>query len=53
MPGPSVHPIVNDEFGDTAVLVLGVYQTPVDNKDTLQREYSARDLEEYAIKFAT
>ena len=31
MPASNVRPIVNDEFGDTTILLLGIYQTPLDN----------------------
>ena len=30
MPAPGVRPIVNDEFGDTTILLLGIYQTPLE-----------------------
>ncbi len=30
MPAPNVRPVVNDEFGDTTILLLGVYQTPLE-----------------------
>ncbi len=50
MPDSDVHPVVNDEFGDTSVLVLGVYQTPLNGEDAIDsaHRYSPRDLEIYA-----
>ncbi|MEM8678867.1 MAG: efflux RND transporter permease subunit, partial [Planctomycetota bacterium] len=50
MPDPNIRPVVNDEFGDTSVLVLGVYQVPLEGQTEIDPEhrYSARDLEIYA-----
>lgn len=50
MPDPNVRPIVNDEFGDTAVLVLAVHQIPIHGRKEIRKEdeYSLRQLEEYA-----
>lgn len=50
MPEPSVRPVVNDEFGDTTVLLLGVYQTPLEGEAEVRSEYrySPRDLEVFA-----
>lgn len=50
MPDPDIRPVVNDEFGDTSVLLLGVYQTPLSGKDAVDPDhlYSARKLEVYA-----
>ena len=50
MPDASVRPVVNDEFGDTTVLLLGVYQTPLENESQIRPEhrYSPRDLEVFA-----
>ncbi|MEL6107934.1 MAG: efflux RND transporter permease subunit [Planctomycetota bacterium] len=47
MPDPSVRPIVDDEFGDTTVLLLGIYQTPLEGEAKVRDEhrYSARELE--------
>lgn len=52
MPADDVRPIVNDEFGDTTVLLLGVYQTPLEGDSFVRKEnqYSARELEIYADK---
>lgn len=30
MPAPGVRPVVNDDFGDTTILLLGIYQTPLE-----------------------
>ncbi len=50
MPADNIRPIVNDEFGDTAVLVLGIYQQPLEGKTEVDEayRYSPRELEEYA-----
>jgi len=32
MPAPGIQPRVNDEFGDTTILLMGIYQTPSDDK---------------------
>ena len=50
MPDPNIRPIVNDDFGDTSILVLGVYQSPLDGNTTIdpRYEYTARELEQFA-----
>ncbi|GAB5402784.1 MAG: efflux RND transporter permease subunit [Aureliella sp.] len=61
MPAPNIRPVVNDEFGDTTILLLGIYQTPLDGDtssepfknegyDRIEAEhhYSPRELEVYA-----
>ena len=50
MPTPSIRPVVNDEFGDTTILLLGIYQTPLEGRTEIDPEnrYSPRDLEMYA-----
>ncbi|MEO9932873.1 efflux RND transporter permease subunit [Rhodopirellula bahusiensis] len=50
MPADHVRPIVNDEFGDTAVLLLGIHQTPSKGRAEIRPgdRYSLRQLEEYA-----
>lgn len=50
MPDPDIRPVVNDEFGDTAVLVLGIYQTPPEGQTEIRPDYrySPRQLEQYA-----
>ncbi|TWT60528.1 efflux RND transporter permease subunit [Rubinisphaera italica] len=52
MPDPGIHPIVNDEFGDTTILLLGIYQVPLEGQDQVedQNRYSPRQLEIYADK---
>ena len=50
MPTESVRPIVNDEFGDTSVLVLAVHQIPVHGRLEIrpQDSYTLRELEIFA-----
>ena len=57
MPEPSVNPVVNDEFGDTSVLLLAVHQVPVHGRNEVREaadvtgksdRYSLRELEVYA-----
>lgn len=50
MPAENVRPLVNDEFGDTSILLLGVYQTPLEGDTNVRPEnlYSARELELFA-----
>lgn len=50
MPASGVRPIVDDSFGDTAILLLGVYQCPLDGSDQVdpRNRYSQRRLEIYA-----
>ena len=50
MPDQNVRPVVNDEFGDTTILLLGIYQTPLEGRDAVdeQHRYSPRRLEIYA-----
>ncbi|MEM0926902.1 MAG: efflux RND transporter permease subunit, partial [Planctomycetota bacterium] len=50
MPAEGVRPIVNDEFGDTSILLLGVYQTPLQGATEVAESncYSPRQLEIYA-----
>ncbi len=50
MPDPSIRPIVNDEFGDTAVLVLAIHQTPSHDRKEVREseEYTPRELEVFA-----
>lgn len=50
MPEPSIEPTVNDEFGDTAVLVLAIHQMPARGRDRIrpQDTYTLRQLEEFA-----
>ncbi|WP_153555146.1 efflux RND transporter permease subunit [Roseimaritima sediminicola] len=49
MPEPSIKPVVNDEFGDTAVLVLAVHQVPVGDETEIrpQDRYTPRQLEQF------
>lgn len=50
MPADNVHASVNDEFGDTAILLLGIYQVPLDGEHAIDEsdQYSARELEVFA-----
>ncbi len=50
MPAPDIRPIVNDEFGQTAILLLGIYQVPMPGSDTIDPayQYSPRECEVYA-----
>ncbi|MCO8121603.1 efflux RND transporter permease subunit [Stieleria sp. TO1_6] len=50
MPEDTIKPIVNDEFGDTAVLLLATHQTPVHGRSVVREEdrYSPRELEVFA-----
>ena len=50
MPAEGIRPYVNDEFGDTTILLLGIYQVPMEGKDEIDEDhvYSARQLEIYA-----
>ncbi len=47
MPEPGLTPIVNDEFGDTSILVLSVHQIPLPGAEQIppEQEYSPRRLE--------
>lgn len=50
MPDPNIRPVVNDEFGDTSVLLLGIYQSPLEGRSAVDPDdrYSPRELEVYA-----
>lgn len=50
MPANNIRPIVNDDFGSTAVMLLAVYQTPLEGKDKVDERvrYSPRELEVFA-----
>ena len=50
MPAEGIRPIVNDEFGDTAILLLGVYQSPLEGRQEVDpaTQYSYRELEVHA-----
>ena len=47
MPEQGITPIVNDEYGDTYVILVAVYQTPLpgDAEIAPQNEYSLRELD--------
>lgn len=50
MPNKDIRPIVNDDFGDTSILVLGIYQTPLEGQAEVdpRNRYSARELDKIA-----
>ncbi|MCA8987947.1 MAG: efflux RND transporter permease subunit, partial [Planctomycetaceae bacterium] len=50
MPEEGLKPIVNDEFGDTAVLLLAIHQIPLNGAEQIddQNRYSFRELEDFA-----
>ncbi|MEO0650089.1 MAG: efflux RND transporter permease subunit, partial [Planctomycetota bacterium] len=52
MPAPGIEPLVIDDFGDTNVMVLGLYQTPLPGDEQILEEnrYSPRDLEVFATR---
>lgn len=54
MPEDGVKPIVNDEYGDTYIIVFTVSQRPLPGEDTIPkgREYSFRDLDVISEKIA-
>ncbi len=47
MPEPGITPVVNDEYGDTSVLVACVYQTPLPGESEIREEnrYTLRELD--------
>jgi len=47
MPAEGIRPKVNDEFGDTSILVLGIYQKPLKDQPP-GPTYTTRDLEVFA-----
>lgn len=50
MPEASVKPIVNDEFGDTSVIVFAVHQTPLPNQNSIDQHnvYGFRELDVFS-----
>ena len=50
MPSPQVRPIVNDDFGATAVMLLAVYQKPLPGQTEVDPrvQYTPRELELFA-----
>ena len=50
MPDKDIRPVVNDDFGDTSILLLGLYQTPLQDRQSIdaRHAYSPRQLEVYA-----
>ena len=47
MPEPGITPVVNDEYGDTHVILVAVYQTPLPGESEInpRDEYSLRELD--------
>jgi multidrug efflux pump subunit AcrB len=47
MPEPGIVPIVNDEYGDTSIILIAVYQTPLPGETEIkpENEYTLRDLD--------
>jgi multidrug efflux pump subunit AcrB len=47
MPDKNIKPVVNDSFGDTSVLVLAIYQLPMEGESEVDERvrYSPRELE--------
>lgn len=52
MPDPNVRPIVNDGFGDTTILLMGIHQIPSADRESIrpQDRYTPRELELFANK---
>lgn len=50
MPSQSVRPVVNSNFGDTSILVMGIYQVPLPGESEVhpEHQYTPRQLEVYA-----
>lgn len=50
MPTDKIRPIVNDDFGSTAIMLLAIYQKPLDGQTTVDDRvrYSPRELEVFA-----
>ena len=50
MPSQNIKPVVDDDFGDTSILVLGIYQVPLEGEDEVAEanQYTARELEQFA-----
>ena len=47
MPEPQITPLVNDDFGDTSVILFAVYQQPMPGQSAIdpQHAYSDRELD--------
>jgi len=50
MPEAGITPLVNDEFGDTTILLYAVHQTPAPGRDKIREQdrYTPRELELFA-----
>jgi len=45
LPDGTRGPVVNTNFGDTAAMILALYQTPLPGKQEIERPYTPRELE--------
>jgi len=54
MPDPGIKPIVFDDFGDTNIMLLAVYQRPLPGEKRIKEEhrYSYRDLDIFSQRLA-
>ena len=54
MPDPSIVPVVNDEFGDTNVMLTAVHQVPMEGDDAIRPEnlYTPREMEIFSRRIA-
>ena len=50
MPADNIRPVVNDDFGSTAIMLLAVYQKPLEGQQKVDPrvQYTARELEVFA-----
>ena len=50
MPANNMRPVVNDDFGDTSILLLGIYQVPLEGESEVSPQYlyTPRELEDAA-----
>ncbi|MEM8735029.1 MAG: efflux RND transporter permease subunit, partial [Planctomycetota bacterium] len=50
LPSRDIRPVVNDDFGDTSILLLGVFQVPLEGEAEVNSDYryTPRQLEDYA-----
>lgn len=50
MPDKDIRPVVNDDFGETAVMVIAIYQKPLEGQTEVDErvQYSPRELEMFA-----
>lgn len=48
LPDDAGRPVVNSDFGDVYEILFAIYQVPVAGRTSIERPYSARELEVYA-----